>query len=121
MKNLSTRKADFQKFQDLNVQILAISSGNPFSQKALADSLQLPYPLLSDFPDLKVIRAYDRLAPNQVHAQRAFFLVDQQGIIRGRWLVKGSEVFSSDPILKAAQEIAGKPAGDAGKKKPAAM
>ena len=57
MKNLSTRKADYSKFQDLNVQILAISSGNPFSQKALADSLQLPYPLLSDhFAGLSEVR-----------------------------------------------------------------
>jgi peroxiredoxin (alkyl hydroperoxide reductase subunit C) len=109
MKNLSTRKADYSKFQDLNIQILAISSGNPFSQKALADSLKLPYPLLSDFPDLKVIKAYDRLSPSQMYAERAFFLVDKQGIIRGRWPARGDEVFSSKPILKVAQEIAGKP------------
>ena len=109
MKNLSTRKADYSKFQDLNVQIIAISSGNPFSQKALADSLQLPYPLLSDFPDLQVIKAYDRLSPSQTYAQRAFFLVDQQGVLRGRWPARGDEVFSSDPILKVAQELAGKP------------
>jgi peroxiredoxin len=109
MANLSARKADYSKFQELNVQILAISSGNPFSQKALADSLKLPYPLLSDFPDLKAIKAYDRLSPNHMHAQRAFFLVDQQGIIRGRWPARGDEVFSSELILKAAQEIVGKP------------
>jgi len=35
--------------------------------------------------------------------------VDQQGIIRGRWPARGDEVFSSEPILKVAQEIAGKP------------
>ncbi len=109
MANLSARKADYSKFQDLNVQILAISSGNSFSQKALADSLKLPYPLLSDFPDLKVIKAYDRLSPSQTYAQRAFFLMDEQGIIRGRWLARGDEVFSSELILKAAQEIVGKP------------
>jgi hypothetical protein len=56
-----------------------------------------------------------------VHAQRAFFLVDQQGILRGRWLVKGDEVFPSELILKAAEEIAGKPTQDTGEKKPAAM
>jgi peroxiredoxin len=108
MKNLSTRKADYSKFQELNVQILAISSDNPFSQKALADSLQLPYPLLSDY-DLKVIKAYDRLSPSERGAERAFFLVDKQGIIRGRWPAKGYEVFASEPILEVAQEIAGKP------------
>ena len=109
MKNLSTRKADYQKFQDLNVQILGIGAANPFSQKALVDSLKLPFPLLSDFPDLKVTKAYDRLSPSQTYAQRAFFLVDQQGIVRGRWPAGDDEVFSSEPLLKAAQEIAGKP------------
>ena|SRR5215510_8909564 len=109
MKNLSARKADYSKFQDLNVQILAISADNPFSQKAFADSLQLPYPLLSDFPDLKVTKAYDRFSPSQIYPQRAFFLVDQQGIIRGRWLAGDDEVFSNEPLLKAAQELTGKP------------
>ena len=109
MANLSARKADYGKFQELNVQILGISSGNPFSQKTLADSLKLPYPLLSDFPALQVAKDYGRLSPSGKYAQRAFFLVDQQGIIRGLWPVDDSEVFSSDPILKAAQGLVGKP------------
>ena len=41
----------------MHVQILGISENNPFSQKTLADSLQLPYPLLSD-STLSVIKAY---------------------------------------------------------------
>jgi peroxiredoxin len=36
--------------------MLGISADNPFAQKTFADSLKLPYPLLSDFPDLKVVR-----------------------------------------------------------------
>ena len=40
------------------MQLLGISANNPFSQKTFADSLKLPYPLLSDFPDLQVIRSY---------------------------------------------------------------
>ena len=39
------------------MQILGISANNPFSQKMLANSLQLPYPLLSD-STLSVIKAY---------------------------------------------------------------
>jgi len=109
MANLSARKADYSKFQEQNVQILAISSNITFSQKALADSLKLPYPLLSDFPDLKVIKAYGRLSPSGTYPQRAFFLVDQEGIIRGRWPAGDDEVFSNGPILKVAQEITGKP------------
>ena len=86
MKNLSTRKADYQKFQDLNVQILGIGASTPFTQKALADSLQLPFPLLSDFPDLKVIKAYDRLSPSQKYPQRAFFLWISRGSFGGSGL-----------------------------------
>lgn len=78
-----------------------------------ADSLKLPYPLLSDFPDLKGIRSYDafqRLGDaGRLFARRAFFLVDHQGIIRRQWLVENKEVFPSEAILKAAREIAGKP------------
>jgi hypothetical protein len=44
-------------------------------------------------------------------AERAFFLIDQPGIVRQRWLVTGREdmVFSSAPLLEAARELAGKP------------
>jgi mycoredoxin-dependent peroxiredoxin len=116
MANLSARKVDYPKFQELNVQILGISTNHPFSQKTFAESLQLPYPLLSDFPDLKVTRQYGGLSHNATLAklgiaERAFFLIDQQGIVRQRWLVAGGEdiVFSSERLLEAARGIAGKP------------
>ena len=113
--NLSARKAYYSKFQALNVQILGISTNHPFSQKTFAESLQLPYPLLSDFPDMKVARQYGGLSLNPTLAkhgiaERAFFLIDTQGVVRQQWLVKGGEdiVFSSEPLLKAAREVAGK-------------
>lgn len=115
MANLSARKADYPKFQELNVQILGISTSHPYSQKTFAESLQLPYPLLSDFPDMQVTQQYAGLSRNATLAkhgipERAFFLIDKQGIIRQWWLVKGGEdiVFSSEPLLKAAGEVAGK-------------
>jgi hypothetical protein len=52
---------------------------------------------------------------------RSFFLVDQQGIVRGRWIGEDLAVFSTEVLLKAAQEIVGKPAEDAREKKPSAM
>src|SRR5262249_61227109 len=109
-------------FRNLNVQVLGISADHPFAQKAFADSLQLPYPLLSDFPDLQVIRNYGVLWPQQIGplrdgsvvvehapntaARRAFFLVDQQGIVRGKWLVENSAFFASEEILQRAREMA---------------
>jgi peroxiredoxin Q/BCP len=117
-ENLSARKADHGKFQHLNVQVLAISGDNPFSQKALADSLKLPYPLLSDL-GLKVTRSYgvlygavgkvDNPDFRDVIAKRAFFLVDQQGIVRGKWIGEDLVVFPSDILLKTAQDMTGNP------------
>ena len=84
--------ADYSKFDALNVQILGISSNLSFSQKTFADSLKLPYPLLSDFPDLKAIRSYGGLNTqwDMTTAQRYFFLIDQQGIVRGKWPSSGA-------------------------------
>ena len=45
-------------------------------------------------------------------AQRSFFLVDERGILRQQWLLGaagGNTVLPSEPILKAVQEIRGKP------------
>ena len=92
------------------MQILGISANNPFSQKTFADSLQLPFPLLSDFPDLKTIRSYGGLSQefSLTIAQRYFFLVDLQGIVRGKWRGTSTDVFPTEPILKVAQELPGK-------------
>ena len=92
------------------MQILGISANNPFSQKTFADSLKLPFPLLSDFPDLKVIRSYGGLSQEfaLTIAQRHFFLVDLQGVVRGKWRGTSTEVFPSEPIMKAVRAIVGK-------------
>ncbi len=92
------------------MQVLGISSDSTFAQKTFADSLKLPYPLLSDRPP-KVITRYGVLAPDKVRPLRAYFLVDKQGTLRKQWLlgIAGDDiVFSSEPILKAIQELAGK-------------
>ena len=106
---MSTRKVDYQKFQDLGIQILGLSSDAPFSQKTFADSLQLPYPLLSDYPNLQVIKRYDVLQrigkENRPVAKRSFFLIDKDGIIQGKWMAVNNEVFPSEPILKRAREL----------------
>ncbi len=56
-----------------------------------------------------MIRRYGVLSPSKTYARRAFFLIDRQGIVRGKWLAGDDEVLPSEPILKAAREIAGKP------------
>jgi hypothetical protein len=55
-----------------------------------------------------VTRQYGGLSLNATLAQLAiaewaFFLIDKEGVVRQRWLIKGGEevVFSSEPLLKA--------------------
>ncbi len=44
----------------------------------------------------------------QLVARRGFFLIDKEGIIQGKWLVKNKDVFPSETILKKVREIAAK-------------
>lgn len=54
-------------------------------------------------------------------AKRSFFLVDKEGIVRGKWIGEDLTVFATEVFLKAAQEIAGKPADGTGAKKTSGM
>lgn len=99
------------KFAELDVQILGISGENTFSQKMFAASMKLPYPLLSDYPNFKMIQRYNLLThigdAKQAVARATYLLIDKQGIIRGKWLKPKGEVFPNEVLLKAAREIAG--------------
>ena len=72
--------------------------------------MKLPYPLLSDFPDRKVIRAYGVFNEKTMAATRTFFLIDPEGKIRKKWIVDNAPttVVYSDTILPGIQEIMGK-------------
>jgi alkyl hydroperoxide reductase subunit AhpC len=71
----------------------------------------VPYPLLSDAPELKTIRQYGILSAPKTYAYRSFFLVDEKGIVRQQWLLGpagDNTVMPSESILKAIREIRGK-------------
>ena len=100
------------------MQVLGVSADHPFSQKALAESLNLPYPLLSDFFGLEVIKRYGVLrqpSPGKDDypewagrvAKRSFFLIDREGVVRGKWMGEDLAVFPSDEILKSARRLGG--------------
>ena len=55
-------------------------------------------------------RRYGVLDHSQVSgSRRAFFLVDQQGIVRGQWWGESFDVFPTEDILQAAQAMLQKP------------
>jgi peroxiredoxin Q/BCP len=128
-KNLTARMVDFEAFKGLDVQVLGISVDETFSQQIFADSLGLPFPLLSD-ADAKVTHLYavakllkegTDLAPvmlpgkgvqlqrDRIGASQAFFLIDKHGIVRGRWLPGDARPFASEEMLEMARRLAGNP------------
>jgi peroxiredoxin len=114
MKNLSARQGDYSTFQALGVQVLGIAAEHPFSQKPFADSLHLSYPLLSDYPALKVTQRYTGLqphpsAPHRLAARRTLVLIDRQGIIRWQWRGETSDVVPSALIVQQVQEMTATP------------
>ena len=98
-----------KKFQQFNIQVLGIGGTNVFSQKTFAASMGLTFPLLSDFPNLTTIRAYDvmqRLGKTgNLHAKQSWFLIDKQGIVRGRWVLDNVTHLPNDEIFKAAKKL----------------
>ena len=111
MANLLARKADFSRFEALGIQNLAASANATFSQQTFAESLKLPFPLLSDFPGRNVMRSYGVLNEKTMTALRSFFLIDPQGMIRKKWLIENpaTTVVYSETLLRDIREIIGKP------------
>ncbi len=96
---MSSSRDDYSKFAGVDAEIIGISANAPFSQKAFADFLKLNFPILSDFPDAKVIEAYGVLNKARRTAQRSYFIVDKQGIVRYKKLVNSGEGLVPNDVL----------------------
>lgn len=72
--------------------------------------MKLPFPLLSDFPERKVIRSFGVLNEKAMVANRSFFLIDPQGVIRKKWMIENPAVtvVYSQMLLKDIEQIVGK-------------
>ena len=72
--------------------------------------MKLPFPLLSDFPERKVIRSFGVLNEKSMVANRSFFLIDPQGVIRKKWMIENPAVtvVYSQMLLKDIEQIVGK-------------
>jgi peroxiredoxin len=70
-----------QKFQESGAKVFGISTDNTPSQKAFSESLDLPFPLLSDFLDRNVSKEYGVYVPQAGVANRVTFVIDKEGKI----------------------------------------
>ncbi len=73
-------QAGIAKFED--AKVFGISTDNTPSQAAFAEKLGLGFPLLSDFRNREVAKAYGVLIPERGLANRATFVIDTNGVIQ---------------------------------------
>jgi peroxiredoxin len=79
MKNF---QANLQRLEATDTQVLGVSMDSPFANKAFADSLQVTFPLLSDwFNGGSVTRAYGAYSSKYMAARRITYLIDKSGKI----------------------------------------
>ncbi len=77
---LCSYRDNFSAFEQAGVQILGISTDKPESKKTFAEKYQFPFPILSD-KDKTVSKQYDALSFFGM-SQRAYVLIDEEGIVR---------------------------------------
>jgi peroxiredoxin (alkyl hydroperoxide reductase subunit C) len=89
---------DFQEqFERANAQVLGISIDTAASLHAFATSLELNFPLLSDFPHNEATRAYGTYDAEAGVSRRVTYVVDREGIIR-------AEIVSDEDMSQHARE-----------------
>ena len=77
-----------------------------FSQKAFADFLKLNFPLLSDAPNMKTMQDYGVFNAERRLAQRSYFIIDKEGVIRYMKVLKqGEPLISNDELLAQVKLI----------------
>jgi len=74
---------DLRRFESLDAVLLGVSVDSHYANEAFARSLDLSFPLLSDF-DRAVSKAWGMLIPEKGYSGRALFIVDKQGRIAYR-------------------------------------
>ncbi len=94
-------------FEEAGAQVLGVSI-DPFpSQGAFAKSLDLPFPLLSDWPRYAACKAYDVWRENLNLAARVTYVIDKEGVIRGVIESETDMDVHSRDALRIVRELAG--------------
>jgi peroxiredoxin len=102
MELLRDRSAEFEQ---AGVRPFGISRDSAWTHIAWAQTLDLSFPLLSDWNG-DAIRAFGVPQEFRGHedvATRSAFLVDPDGTVRGAWRYETAELPDFDELLRAAQ------------------
>jgi glutaredoxin-dependent peroxiredoxin len=95
------------ELEQAGVRPLGISRDSAWTHVAWAQTLDLNFPLLSDWNG-EAVRAFGVEGEFRGHvgvAERSAFLVDPDGTVRGAWRYDTSELPDLDELLQAAQAL----------------
>jgi peroxiredoxin len=100
------------EFKKHNAELLGISVDGVWCHAAFARARNLHFPLLSDFePKGEVARAYNAYRKGDGFAERALFVLDENGIVRWSYLSPIDVNPGADGILDALESMAPATAG----------
>lgn len=97
----------YDKFEDLDTEVVALSVDSVFTHKAWADGLGgISYPLLSDFwPHGEVAKTYGLFRDENGFADRALIVIDKEGVIRYLDIVDPKEIPEIEPAFDVLKEL----------------
>ena len=104
MELLRDRSAEFEQ---AGVRVFGVSRDSPWTHIAWAQTLDLKFPLLSDF-NAEAVHAFDiafEFRGLRDVAARSAFLVGDDGTVRGAWRYDTGEVPDFDELLVAARAL----------------
>jgi peroxiredoxin len=97
------------EFRKLNAELLGISVDGAWCHIAFAKERNLHFPLLADFePKGAVAKAYCAYRQHDGTAERALFLIDEQGIIRWSYVSPIGVNPGADGVLSALEGLENK-------------
>lgn len=108
-KELCTVMDNIEKLSALGAQVAAVSVDSPFANRAFAEKNGLAFPLLSDFTR-DVVNRYGIPLSNfagmqgYVAAKRSVFILDEEGVVRYKWVSDDPAVEPNYQELAAALE-----------------
>jgi glutaredoxin-dependent peroxiredoxin len=96
------------EFDESGVAVYAISRDSPYTHIAWSQTLDLTFPLLSDWNGeaIEGFGVAHEFRGFRGVAERSAFLVDRAGTVRGAWRYEPTELPNVDELLSAARALA---------------
>ena len=97
----------YDRFEELNTEVIAVSVDSIFTHKAWADGLGgISYPLLSDFwPHGGVSELFGVMRKTEGFSERAIIIIDKEGVIRYIDIVEPKEIPEIEPALDVLKSL----------------